>query len=79
MHAIDVLADPAVRGSLSSVGDAPPFALDCPLPLTVLPRSLGWVLGRWGFYLSARRDLAQAPALSIVQHSLHAYFDAING
>jgi Dynamin family. len=77
-HAIDALADPAIRGRLSSAGDAPPFTLDCPLPLTLLPRSPGWVLGRWGFYLSARRCLAQAPALSIVQHSLHAYFDALD-
>ncbi|MFT4063645.1 dynamin family protein [Paraburkholderia sp.] len=40
------------------------------LPVTVIRRGLGSTLGRWGFYLGARRALRHSPAIAIIKSAL---------
>ncbi|WP_028217729.1 dynamin family protein [Paraburkholderia oxyphila] len=56
---------------------APAFILRETLPSTVLPRSLGRVFGRWGFYFSARSALEDSASMYVVERSLNAYLELL--
>lgn len=62
----------------ASVCIAPAFVFDPPLPATLLPRSLGWVMGRWGFYLSARNGLLHSTSMAVVRQSLSSWLERQN-
>ncbi|WP_458024834.1 dynamin family protein [Paraburkholderia caledonica] len=40
------------------------------LPVTVIPRGIGSLFGRWGFYLGARKTLRYSPAIGIIRCAL---------
>lgn len=48
------------------------------MPTTLLPRSLGWVIGRWGFYLSARNSLLHNASTEVIRRSLSSYLDLLD-
>lgn len=58
---------------------APPFVIDRPLPDTLLPRSSGWMIGRLGFYLSARNSLLHHNAsMQIIRQSLSSWLELLD-
>lgn len=70
-------------GYMPALPDLPEFRLDhylpatTALPLTVLPRGMGSVFGRWGFYLSARKALRHSPAIPIIRSALTDHLSTI--
>jgi len=58
---------------------APAFVFDQSLPATLLPGSLGRVIGRLGFYLSARKSVLHSASMAIAQQSLSTYLALLNG
>jgi hypothetical protein len=73
-HAADTLgAARLLPGLPPGAYVAPAFVFERPLPTTLLPRSLGWVIGRWGFYLSARNSLLHNASTEVIRQSLSSY------
>ena len=78
-HAADTLgAARLLPGLPRGAYVAPAFVFDRPLPTTLLPRSLGWMIGRWGFYLSARNSLLHNASTEIIRRSLSSYLDLLD-
>ncbi|WP_321969123.1 dynamin family protein [Paraburkholderia tropica] len=76
-HMADTLGAVRLLPSLPVSFIAPAFILHDTLPATVLPRSLGWVFGRWGFYLSARTTLQGSASMQAVKRSIYAYLELL--
>jgi hypothetical protein len=76
-HLADTLDAPRLIPPLPDLPVAPAFVLHDELPATILPPSLGWVLGRWSFYLSARRALQTSTSMQLVGRSLCAYLELL--
>lgn len=65
-------------GYLPMPGDPPAFTPEGCLPSIRIPSGLGTLLGRWGFYLSARRMLRRSDAISVVGSCLNNHFVLLN-
>lgn len=76
-HLADTLGPVRPAPPLPASFVAPAFILRETLPSTVLPRSLGRVFGRWGFYFSARGALEDSASLYVVERSLNAYLELL--
>ena len=78
-HLAETLGPLRLASPLPAAFVPPAFVLRETLPSTVLPRSLGRVFGRWGFYLSARGALEDSASLYVVERSLVAYLELLEG
>ncbi|WP_322014148.1 dynamin family protein [Paraburkholderia sp. J12] len=76
-HLADTLGAVRLFPALPVSFVAPAFILQDTVPATVLPRSLGWVFGRWGFYLSARSPLQASASMQMVKRSLYSYLELL--
>lgn len=76
-HVADTLGAARLLPPLPASFIAPAFILHDALPATVLPRSLGWVFGRCGFYLSARSTLLASASMQVVKRSLYSYLELL--
>ncbi|MFP6560977.1 dynamin family protein [Paraburkholderia sp. B3] len=73
----EALGSARLGSGLPIAVDPPAFGLHAPLPTLLIPRSSGWLFGRWGFYLSTRRNLARAASMTIVAHAMLAHMEQV--
>lgn len=70
-------------GYMPALPGLPEFRLDhylpaaTNLPATVIPRGIGSLFGRWGFYLGARRTLRYSPAIGIIRCALNDHIATV--
>ncbi|CAB3793645.1 hypothetical protein LMG28688_03780 [Paraburkholderia caffeinitolerans] len=76
-HLADTLGTLRLTIPLPASFVAPAFILHETLPTMVLPRSLGRIFGRWGFYFSARSALEDSASMYVVERSLNSYLELL--
>lgn len=70
-------------GYMPALPGLPEFRLDhylpasTNLPVTAIPRGMGSLFGRWGFYLGARKTLRCSPAMGVIKCALADHISTI--